>query len=333
MKLKTHLLLIIFIFPYTVKAQVTQGVEESIFEAEQIYRSKENLEEAVALYTKAFEGGWRHVGKTLDAITCATKVNDTTSTKNFMELGIRLGLDRLDYKRLWEYIGNNMDMEDALGRCDISSNRSIYTAQLDHNLIQELEVMANRDQEYRGEDDGDMDLQRANDSLNWAELKNLTLRLNRLPLNSEIGIDGSENLDILFYHMDKDEIEWFLPYIIRNIQAQESNLGETILYQIERLGMSDGMIYTITEDHKIKFLGKRTMMNNGMYCQSFGQWFSEKSMEDNLMYFVPIDPVISQEEVDKVRSMFHLDSIASMWKRKPWLQIATIGEFERKIGG
>jgi hypothetical protein len=163
------------------------------------------------------------------------------------------------------------------------------------------------------------------------ELKKIVRQIGRLPRYKEIGLDGQENLEILFFHMDKEIIEWFLPYVIKCVNEDNSNLGRIILYQLDRIGMSEGIIYTIRKDMKIEIWSGRTKMKNGYYCQSFGEWFDEKSLIDNIFYETPIDPQIDLEEVNRIRNIFCMESIENKRMSKPWVNVVPISEFEIKV--
>ena len=303
----------------------------ALYEAEQIYRSKQNLDSAVILYNNAFAGGATNASVVFDAISCATTIKDDESAVDFMEYGFLIGLKVVDYRNSWNWIGKGRDFNSIISKCDTISNHVLYEQSLDTELIDQINFLAIKDQEYRSDDDDNWNLQRRNDSLNWSELKRITEYLSRIPSYTEIGIDGADNLEILFYHMDREIIEWFLPYVFQSIKEGESNLAEIILYQLDRIGMDEGIIYTITEESKIERLAERTKMKNNYYCQSFGEWFKEKSMIDNELYFVPIDPNIPLDEVNRVRALFYLDSIESKWKRQPWVNVVSIEEFVRKF--
>lgn len=311
--------------------QHTEIELEPIFRAEQIYRSKQNLETAIPLYREAIQDKCIDLSKALDAVNCATKVGDTLSMVEFIEYGMLLGMETQDYSKLWEYIGNGQDLDDLLSNCDTITNKNIYQSQLNEALIDSLKVFAERDQKYRSADDDKWELQREEDRLNWEELKAITLRMGRLPRYTEIGKDGSEDMDILFYHMDKEILEWFLPYVLSNIENKESTLGEVILYHLDRMGMAEGVIYWVVEGNIIAEYGKRKKMKNGFYCQAYGEWFEEKSMEDGKIYFVPLDPSLDRDDVNTMRALFHLDPIESKWKRKPWVNVVSIQEFEQRI--
>lgn len=159
------------------------------------------------------------------------------------------------------------------------------------------------------------------------ELKQIVDSLGRLPLYSELGFDGSENLKTLFQHMDIKELEWFLPFAIENIKISESFLGRIFLYQIDRIGILEGKLFTVTDDYKIIEIGSRTQMKTGHLCQTFGEWFFEKG-KDGHQYETPFDPGISIEEINRVRNIFYLDDLDSKRLRTPWIKVVDINVFE-----
>ena len=324
----------LFLFLFCNFSIIGQNVREqklTLFKAEQIYRSNENLDEALLTYKKAFEARVNDASVVLDAIYSAGKAGNDSLLVFFIERGMLAGLEISDYKRHWKRVTSTDNFEDIISRCDTVTNRNIYRNSLNQNLIDELKILADRDQKYRGDELENDEQQKLNDRKNWRALKDITQKMGRLPKYSELGLDGADDLETLFYHMDKEPLDWFLPFVIQNIKEGESNLAEVILYQIDRIGMSDGLIYTITDDLKIKKIDTRTKMQNGYYCQVFGEWFNEKSWLDNKLYFVPVDPKLTLKEVNRVRALFYLDTIESLWKRHPWVNVVSIREFEEKV--
>ena len=301
------------------------------FMAEQYYRSGEELERAANLYYLAFKRNLKNGSTILDAITCATKIKNEHFAIEFLKTGLETGLEVGDYKRLWSHLGNGMDMDPLLEKIDTAAIIKEYNGTLNHALISRIKTMADRDQMYRSQDVFDEVLQRRNDSINWRELKFITDSLGHLPKYAEVGFKGTENLETIFHHMDKNELEWFLPYIINNIKENECFWGETILYQLDRTGMGAGVVYTITDDLKIIESGQRTRINEEMVCQSFGEWFDEKNAEDNALYATPIDPILPLEDVNRIRNLFCLDNMESRWKRKPWVTVLSLAEFKVKF--
>jgi AsmA protein len=314
-----------------LQGQTNCEAHQLAFQAEQIYRSGEDLERAANLYYLAFKRNYRNGSAILDAITCATTIKNDQFILEFLKHGLKAGLEVADFRRLWSHLGNSADLDAILANIDTTAIITAYHNALDQNLISRLQTMADRDQAHRSQDIFDEAAQRANDSINWRELKFLTDSLGRLPTYTETGFDGAENLEIIFYHIDKAELAWFLPYLIKNIKANECFFGSTILYQLERIGMSEGVVYTITDDFKIIEFCPRTKISDEISCQSFGQWFSEPNPEDNTHYFIPIEPKLPIAEVNRVRSLFCLDAIESKWKREPWVKVLTLEEFKEKF--
>lgn len=301
------------------------------FSAEQYFRSGEDRERAANLYYLAFKRNLRNGAKILEAITCATQIKNELFAAEFLRYGLKTGLTTDDYRRLWNHLGNGSDLEALLAKIDTTAAIKEYSSTLHHDLISKLKVMADRDQMYRSQAEFDEAVQRKNDSLNWRELRQLTESLKRLPKYSEIGFDGAEYLETVFYHIDRHELEWFLPYIVANIRENESALGETVLYQLERIGMADGVLYTITDDLKIKTFGPRTKINDEWFCQSLGQWFPERNPSDNAFYATPIDPAWPVSETDRVRNLFCLDNMESKRKREPGVKVLSLEAFREKF--
>jgi len=299
--------------------------------AEAYYRQKTDIPKAVEYYKEAFTLKLTDGSKALDALNAATLLNDTLSVIHFLSKCVSIGISSSRIQQLWPRIGSGMDFEYLIAKIDTTSIIERYHSFLDTSLIKQLNRMAENDQKYRSEEVFDYKLQQSLDSLNWIELKDIVQQLGRLPYFKEVGLEGQENLEILFFHMNKEIIEWFLPYIRQSVMEDNSNLGSTLLYQLDRIGMSEGIIYTITEYQKIEILSDRTKMKNGFFCQSFGEWFDEKSHVDNKLYETPIDPRIDIDEVNKIRGFFCLDRIEEKRLRKPWVKIVSISEFERLI--
>lgn len=300
-------------------------------QAEIHYRQKTDLRKAVDLYKTAFKLNLTDGSKVLDAINAATILKDTSSIIDFLTNSFSIGISPRSIKTLWPHIGSEMEYDYFISKIDTNAIINKYIANLDSTIIKQLSKLAENDQKYRGEDNYPWKLQRSLDSLNWLELKDIVQNIGRLPYYNEIGLDGQENLEILFFHMDRDVIEWFLPYVIKCVKENNLNLGHVILYQLDRIGMSEGLVYTITSNYKIEVLSIRTKMKNGYYCQSFGEWFDEKSRIDNKVYETPLDPILNINKVNEIRKLFCLDSIEEKRQRKPWVNVVTIDEFESLI--
>ncbi len=301
------------------------------FHAEQLYRSRVQLDEAVDLYIQALDQGLNSGSIILDALTAANGIEDFESAKTVIQYGLQLGFTCADYNRLWPHVGNNQDYDHLINSADTSFYIKIYESRLVDSLISQLAAMSERDQLYRSRDEFEDHLQRQLDSLNWSALKTMVQSLGYLPTRTQLGMDGSSDLSLLFHHMDKNELEWFLPYVIQNIQEYESDMGSTVLYQLERVGMADNMLYTISEDLKIQEYAPRTIMQNGIACQSFGEKFFIRHRGDKKNYYIPFDPGFPLVETNRIRRLFCLDSIQSSMKRWPWIETLTISEFEQKF--
>jgi len=299
------------------------------FKAEQLYRGGKFSEETVKVYQAAFEYGIQNGPTIFDAITCAKSIADTNAVIIFLTHGLLIGIEVDDYNRLWQFLGNEMDFAHLLSLMDTTEAIKTFEEGLDSALIEEIKRCAIRDQEYRQYDTVDWTLQLANDRLNWKTLKSLTVQSGRFPHLSAVGMTVGDDLGLLFYHMDKDELQWFLPFVVDAIQQYECNLGRIILYQLDQIGMDHGKIYTLTDNYQIVEHSIRTKMKNNMWCQSFGEWFDEQDVDLRKTYFTPPDPRLSIEEINRVRHLLCLDSLESKWKRKPWVNVVTIEEFEQ----
>ncbi len=302
---------------------------EQQFAAERIVAQHGDPDEALTCYQKAFMLGRKSPSAVLQAIRQSTEAGRPDRAMAFMEYGFRIGLTTADYARLWHIIGSGSDLERLVSDIDTIAAIASYRAGLDTALIRKIGLLAERDQAFRSEESDDPGQQRINDGLNLADLKVIVRDLGRLPDYTELGLEGSDNLDILFYHMDVDALSWFMPHVIDAIARRESTLGHVILYQLDRIGMDDGSIYTIGAGRRVVRLGERHRMKNGMWCQSFGEWFDEPLPPDGQRYFVPLDPSLPLAEVDRVRTLFCLDAIESKWARSSWLRVVALDEFER----
>jgi hypothetical protein len=301
---------------------------QHIYAAEILYRSKTHTASAIQLYKKGFDSNIRDLSAILDAIHCATSIKDSFSTHYFITHALKSDLEVQTLQKLWPRIGGGMDLNYFLIKIDTKSIKTDIDLKMSKTWVDYISTLAERDQLYRGDDEANDNLRRAADSLNWSALKYICNKLGRLPTYTELGNEGSENLDILFIHMDKDILEYFLPFVIKNIQDNECYFGNYILYQLERIGLNDGINYTITEELQIIEHSKKTKINADIQCQTFGEWFNEKHPLDNKFYFTPIDPALSLDEVNRVRALFCLDPIQSKWLRTPWVLHLELEEFK-----
>ena len=330
--MKLFFIIIVFLFQMSdVYSQSSCDSDLICSQAEIFYRQRTELFKAVELYKVAFSKKIPDGSKVLDALEVATLINDTLSVIHFLGNCLAIGISTVSLQKFWPRMGHGMDFEYHISRIDTIAMITQHNASIDTKITNKLKLMAENDQKYRGEEELDYISQKNLDSINWVELKQMVQNLGRLPHFIEIGLEGQENMEILFYHMDKGAIEWFLPFVRQSVAENSSRLGSIVLYQLDRIGMSEGVLYTITENNRIEIISNRTKMKNGFFCQSFGEWFDEKSFVDHNIYETPIDPQIEIDEVNRVRGMFCLDSIDSKRKRKPWVNIISIEEFERLV--
>jgi hypothetical protein len=298
-----------------------------LYQAEALYRSGAVPDSAIGHYQKAFDQGITDISAVLDAISCAAGAKDTLSLSRFMALGIRHGLEPEDYRRLWGHLGKGLDLERQLQHLDTLAFRKAHLSTLDTSLLAELALLADRDQACRSGDHTDIQAMWFADSMNAVALKTVVHRLGRLPHYREIGLTGSEDLGILFYHMDGPTLTYFLPYVLEAIQQNAFFDSRVILYQLDRIGMSEQRVYTLSPELTLLDLGPRTTLTGEYVCQGFGEWFHERHPTSNLSYFVPIDPLLSLEEVDRVRALLCLDTLDNYLARHPWLIVVDIDAF------
>lgn len=297
------------------------------FQAETVFQNTERLDSALLLYRAAFDMGLKDVSIALTALRCATLAQDPEAIEHFMYITMQLGVEFSTFRNLWRHLGNGLRLADFESKWDTSAIYANHLASTDRKMVKKLKRWEDRDQRYRG-DEGSSDQAMARcDARNARSLKKLTLHLGRLPYYSEIGYKGSEHLGTLFYHMQKDVLEFFIPYAVEAIRKNEFVDARTILYQLDRIGISEGQIYTVSEDMKIEALGKRTQISRELVCQAFGEWFTERHPENKEIYFVPIDPILTKDEVNRVRQLFCLDPIENKWQREPWLKVVGLEEF------
>lgn len=176
------------------------------YKAEQLFRSEQHPQEATMLYKSAFENGVKHAPNVFNALTCATSITDTNAVIGFLTYGLQMGIEVADYYRLWQYLGHGMDITKLIAMTDTTKAVRIFEATLNKEWIDEIKKCAFRDQEFRERDSVDWILQRANDSLNWETLKALTQGAGQFPNKSAIGMQGSDDIELLFHHMDKNEL-------------------------------------------------------------------------------------------------------------------------------
>lgn len=328
--LRAWLCIVVFLVSGDALAQLTCEAKNQALVAESHFRSKADMEKTISLYRSAFALGLEDLGHGLDALESACIAKDTLAMHEFMTYCIEMGCPPYSLQKLWSHLGKGMDYDDLIAKVDTLTIISNYKSKLDTALVSQLKKLSDQDQRYRGDDNDDRwHLQLQLDSINWSSLKELVTTYGGIPSYTKIGLDGLEDLSILFYHMGRNELEWFIPYVLAS--DLKSDLGRIILYHLDRIGMSENVIYTISRDHKIVSLGPRTIMNNGYACQALGEWFNEKSRQTNLIYETPFDPALHLQEINRVRSMFCQDTIEQRRIRKPWVKVVSQAEFEKLI--
>lgn len=302
-----------------------------LYQAEVLYRSKTNLDSAIVCYDLAFHNGIKDISKVLEAVSCVASVRDTMAMTRFMKFSLSNGLDLSDFRRLWSHLGNEMDLEYFARQLDTAGLQKAYRAGLEPRLIRKMAAWSKRDQRYRG-DDNQHDAKMARcDTRNFKALQRLIERMGRLPYHTELGMKGSDDLSTLLHHVDKEALAYLLPFIIEAIEAKEFFDAPVILYQLDRIGMGEGLVYTISPELEIVALGKRTHLSSHLVCQSFGEWFPEQHPHTGKLYFVPIDPLLTMEEVNRVRQICCLDNIQNKWAREPWVEVLEWDAF-RNLG-
>ena len=293
-----------------------------------MYRAGKQHTEAVAVYRQALSFPLKDGSIVLDAISCANQAGDGPAATFFMEKGLRIGLTSADYRRLWPSLGHGAALDSLLAGIDTAKAIEAYRAALKPDLIERLQVLQKRDQAYRSDSNDNPALQRLHDSLYWQVLRTVSLELGRLPYMSEMGFEGSDHLKTLFYHMDLEQLRFFLPYAVQNNRTYESNLCRVILYQLDRIGMAEGILYNITNTLGIEALGKRTVMKNGMPCQAYGEFLDEQDPRSGEVYATPLDPTLPVAEINRMRNLLCQDGMDSRRKRKPWAKVTPVEVFE-----
>lgn len=316
---------------WRIAAQCGDPAMEALYRAEIAFRHQD-WSSALPLYQVSLEGQALGVSDVLYAMECSLLAKDSSAAIQFLAAGLTLGLQAKDYRRFWPRIGRETDLEMFLKDIPVDSLRRRYLQRLDQPLVRQLRRLARRDQRYRGEDQSrQFYRQNALDDRNGRALMRLVSQNGRLPHYTEIGMQGSEDLETLFYHMDLEWLTRFMPFARALPPRERAAMGKIILYQLDRIGMAQGVLYSISTSGEILAVGARTRMENGFWCQSFGEWFDEKSRLDGKLYATPVDPGISLDESDRVRALFCLDNLASFRQRRPWSQVVSLAEFSRLI--
>lgn len=322
------LFFLFYSFPITI-AQHTTSSHLVLFEAEALYRNNEPTA-ATTKYLQAFQDYLPCVSCLLDAIHCSATSSDTNAFRFFLTKGFQLGLTVEDYHRIWPNLGTTLDIDDVLASIPIDALIQKYRSKLDTQLIQQLAIMKDRDQRYRKEGFEDDKAMLMADSINWLALNQIIDSLGRWPTYDELGLEGNDYITTLVYHFDLRQMQKMLPHLIDGLRKKQNFMGHEVLYQLDRIGMGESLVYDIDDFLRIYPICKRTLMKNNMYCQAYGEWFDEMGI-DQKYYHTPLDPCISKSQTDRIRNLLYLDSLQNKDRRTPWAKTVTIREFESLV--
>lgn len=199
-------------------------------------------------------------------------------------------------------------------------------------LIARVRRLAELDQSVRP-DEGEVDTRTlwAADSLNAAELRAIVAELGRLPGYSDLGWEGLDDLDLLFHHLQLEDLQFFMPYMIANIRTGEYLDNTTIAYQIDRIAVAEGRVLYIDEtDHLQCLSARQTPLAGRAYWSVTGEW--EDFLPDGRSVLWPVFPGLGEKGANLTRQRLCLDSLEHGARRKPWLKQATAKEVRAAFG-
>lgn len=323
-------LLFFLFYPFsTTTAQPSTSSHWVLFEAEALYRNNE-FSVATTKYLQAYQDTLPCVSCLLDAIHCSSAASEPNALRFFLTKGFQLGLTVEDYYRIWPNLRTTLIIDDVLATLPIDSLIQKYLSNLDTQLIKQLAILQDRDQQYRKEGFEDDKAMLMADSINWLALNQIIDSLGRWPAYDELGLEGNDYLTTLVYHFDLRQMQKTLPYLVDGLRKKQNFMGHEVLYQLDRIGMGEGLVYSIDDLLRIYPLCKRTLMKNNLYCQAYGEWFAEMG-HDQQYYHTPLDPCISIPQTDRIRNLLYLDSLQNKDHRTPWAKKVTITEFEKLV--
>mgnify|MGYP000878639897 CR=1 FL=1 len=196
---------------------------------------------AVVYYRKAFNIHKNCMRDLLNAAGRAVSADSLDAARDFLGNAFQLGFNWDDYQTFLLHVGQGkLDTLNFTGKQEWEALFNTRNKGFDEDLIDRIKKMADRDQRYRGDSEEDFVKMIEADSLNALDLKRMVSEKGRLPGFTDIGPEGLDDLELLFVHMNYNDLRFFTPFIISGIRRGEYFGNEGLAYQIDRLAVSPG---------------------------------------------------------------------------------------------
>ena len=325
--LKPAIVLLRFLFLIAILFSGYRGVSQtpscgSIYQQNKFiayrYSAQGKPDSALIYYKRAFATGAAAVNDMLMAADKAVLADSLTIARAFILQAFGRGLSQSGYRQFLKWSSRDkVDKENWISGDTIALLIGQYQQGLNQPLIAELKEMEENDQLGR-DDDSDLStaLTAYQDSVNAERLKKMVAALGHLPGYSEVGSDGTDVLELLFLHMNAENLGWFMPYIIDQVHKCEYFDVDGLAYQIDRIAVGSGLALYIDEHNMLKYDMTMPVFLNRQYYSVTGYWY-DRSPRDEKEYFWPVFEPFRAKQLNATRERLCLDPYEHYLSRRP----------------
>jgi hypothetical protein len=300
------------------------------------YSAQGKPDSALHYFKAAFSTGHAALNDLLMAADQAIMADSQSIGRKFIIRAFRLGLTSEGYAQFLRWSGRGkISIRDWVPEDTIEQASAQYQSQLNHALLNELKRLEFNDQRFRtneSDSPAEVDLRSVQDSINVRDLKKIVASLGHLPGYSEVGFKGVDILELLFLHMNSENLGWFLPHIIRQVRNCEYFDVDGLAYQIDRIAVSSGLALYINEKDSLVYDTHMPVFQNGQYYSVTGYWYDTSPL-DGVDYFWPVFEPILTSRLKITRERLCLDTYEHYLRRYPRIKSVPISELKKLFGG
>lgn len=285
---------------------------------------------AVVYYRKAFNIHKNCMRDLLNAAGRAVSADSLDAARDFLGNAFQLGFNWDDYQTFLLHVGQGkLDTLNFTGKQEWEALFNTRNKGFDEDLIDRIKKMADRDQRYRGDSEEDFVKMIEADSLNALDLKRMVSEKGRLPGFTDIGPEGLDDLELLFVHMNYNDLRFFTPFIISGIRRGEYFGNEGLAYQIDRLAVSSGEALYIDAQDRLQQGGRMPDLTPHASWSVMGVWYDQDPETKKLIEW-PVYPGTAIANTS--RSRLCLDTVEAARARMPWIQKIDFKKFTEIFG-
>lgn len=266
-----------------------------------------------------------------NTLTKAIKHEDCNLVQLLIETAVRRGASLNDFMQYAVKENRNKvcaiyDLVDTVKLLQLESELS---ASRDSFLINELKIMAARDQEFR--DDYPYDFPEGYDkfidSLNYWKLKRIISHEGgKLPAYEKLGPDAYSDLKLVMSHLNIEMISGLFPAIVRSINANEFYNGESVLYQIDRNIIGSFDIYRYDAGTgRLKSFRKNEIVHPELGAYQYYRTIEYYDPVANRPMFYPIHKEVDDAIVKELYEILQVIPVTEDWRLR---QFETVNDEE-----